>query len=84
MNLLDIARSALADMPRVATPNERAELRRLLTIILRDCPEELEWSLGIACADPDGALMSFRALVADMQEADGSFRTTTRAREDGL
>ncbi|MGI8423094.1 MAG: hypothetical protein ACR2NO_03085 [Chloroflexota bacterium] len=71
MNLLDLARSALTDTPdtpRVATPAEAAELRRLLDILLADVPEQIEWSLAIACADPDAALMSFRALVADMRD----------------
>jgi hypothetical protein len=53
---------------RQATADEAAELRRLLEIILADEPDEIAESLAIACADPDAALMSFRALVADIQE----------------
>jgi hypothetical protein len=50
---------------RQATAAEAAELCRLLDIILVDEPDEIAESLAIACADPDDALMSFRALVAE-------------------
>ncbi|MGI8894658.1 MAG: hypothetical protein ACR2HE_03225 [Casimicrobiaceae bacterium] len=33
-----------------------------------DAPDEIPESLAIASADPDTALLSFRALVADMRD----------------
>lgn len=67
VNLLDLARSAIAaEKPRYATASQTAELRRLLDVILADCPGEIEWSLGVAVNDPDDALLSFRALAAEI------------------
>ena len=67
MNLLDLARSAITEPPakRTATPTEKSKLRGLLEVILAECPDEIEWSLGIACADVDDAFVCFQALAAD-------------------
>lgn len=71
MNLLDLARSALQadpapDAARTATPAEAAELARLLARILPDDPEGQAEALAVALADPEAALLSFRALAADL------------------
>ena len=52
-----------------ASPGQRQELRELIAIILaRDTKAERTETLAVACADPDAALTSFRALVADLQD----------------
>ena len=52
-----------------ASPGQRQELRELIAIILaRDSESERTEALAVACADPDAALTSFRALVADFQD----------------
>lgn len=71
MNLLDLARSTLQadpapDAARTATPAEAAELARLLTAILPGDAAGQAEALPIACADPEAALVSFRALAADL------------------
>jgi hypothetical protein len=53
----------------IASPGQRQELRELIAIILaRDTESERKEPLAVACADPDAALTSFRALVADWQD----------------
>jgi len=52
-----------------ASPGQRQELRELIAIILaRDTEAERAETLAVACADPEAALTSFRALVADLQD----------------
>ncbi len=78
MNLLDLARAVLpdgrvGDTPTKATPDQSAELRDLIAAILaNDSEADRAEALRVALADPEAALMSFRALVADI-------RTDTRA-----
>lgn len=71
MNLLDIARAqvpaGLATRPAIiATPEQATDLRALLAVATSDWPsDERADALAAALADPDGALRSFRALVAE-------------------
>lgn len=70
MNLLDLARAALAqvsnDAAPVASPVQADELRNLFAIVIADwSAEEQADALAAALADPDGALRSLRALVAE-------------------
>lgn len=52
-----------------ASPGQRQELRELIAIILAgDTEAERAETLAVACADPEAALTSFRALVADLQD----------------
>jgi hypothetical protein len=58
--------------PRTATRAEADELRRLIGIVLADAPDEQPEAFTVACADPESALICFRALVAAMRdECDG-------------
>lgn len=72
MNLLDLARSALPDsLPepsrRSATPTEASELRELVALVLANADEtDRAEALALALADPEAALLSFRALAADL------------------
>jgi len=52
--------------PPAATPEQASELRELVAAILPDDAERAD-VLRVACADPEAALTSFRALVADPQ-----------------
>jgi len=57
------------EIPATASPGQRQELRELIAIILaRDTEAERAETLAVACADPEAALTSFRALVADLQD----------------
>lgn len=74
MNLLDIARAALADVapsPPTATaptPAQESELRALVARVAASWPEaERAEALAVALADPADALTSWRALAADME-----------------
>jgi hypothetical protein len=42
-----------------------AELRRLIPLVLADAPEEHDLVVRTALADPEAALISFRALAAE-------------------
>ena len=54
------------EIPRTASLGQRQELRELIAIVLaRDTEAERTETLAVACADPEAALTSFRALVAD-------------------
>jgi hypothetical protein len=71
MNLLDIARLAVADnavaapIARGATPTEAAELRDLVSRVLTNAGDaDRAEALAVALADPEAALLSFRALAA--------------------
>lgn len=66
MTLVDRARAALlAITPRHATPDEAAELRRLIGIVLAgSAHDEQREALAVARADPDAALECFRLLAA--------------------
>ena len=56
----------ILDAPqRPVTEAERAELRALVQRILPDKPGEWDEALHIAAADPEAALLSFRALAND-------------------
>jgi hypothetical protein len=68
MRMLDIARAALRDRSHnVATPEQAAELRELVAIVAASWPEaERAEALAVALADPEAALISFRALVEDL------------------
>jgi hypothetical protein len=50
--------------PRAATPAEAAELRALVTLIYAN-PDDRAEPLAAALADPDAALICYRALAAD-------------------
>ena len=65
MNLLDLARSALAAPScRAATPAEVTELRRLIALILANASDaDRAEALAVAVADPEAALVSLLALV---------------------
>ena len=68
MNLLDLARAALADASpptRSATIAEAAELRALVGIVAADWSgDERAEGMAAALADPNAALASFRLLAA--------------------
>lgn len=74
MNLLDIARAALAEVapsppvaPAAATPEQGAELRALVALVAADWPEaERAEALAVALADPADALTCFLALAAEL------------------
>ena len=52
-----------------ANPGQRQELREVIAIVLeQDTEAERTETLAAACADPEAALISFRALVADLQD----------------
>ncbi len=54
----------------VATPEQANELRKLLARIAAGwSDDDREEALRVVLADPEGALTSFRALVADMEPA---------------
>ena len=54
--------------PREATPAEADELRALIGVVLANgSADDRTEALAVACADPDAARTSFRALVADLQ-----------------
>ena len=56
------------EIPGTASPGQWQELGELIAIVLaRDTEAERTETLAVACADPDAALISFRALVADLQ-----------------
>jgi hypothetical protein len=81
--LLDLARAALSatPTPRTATPSEAAELRRLIAIVLASTPDEQQETFIVACADPDAALMCFRALVDAMRYDKNDINDITRSNE---
>jgi hypothetical protein len=55
--------------PSAATPEQAAELRELVAVILSDADDaERADVLRVALADPEAALTSFRLLVADAME----------------
>jgi len=57
------------EIPRTASLGQRQELRELIAIVLaRDTEAERTETLAVACADPETALTSFRALVADSRD----------------
>ena len=66
MNLLDLAREAIADLPdpsqhREATPEQARELRELVALLFGgDTETHQAEALAAALADPDAALTSFR------------------------
>ena len=61
-----LAELAANDPPPVATPSQSDELRRLLAVVAADwSAEEQAEALAAALADPESALRSFRALVAE-------------------
>ena len=66
--LLEAAREA-ADNPRASSNcRHAAELRRLIDQILPDETQaQRDWILSIALADAEDALISFRALVEDIE-----------------
>jgi hypothetical protein len=70
MNLLDLAREAIADLPDAsqrdeANPAQAAELRRLVRLLFGDDTETHQAeALTAALADPVAALASFRILAA--------------------
>lgn len=73
MNLLDIARAALAEAApsptaaTVTTPAQAAELRALVARVAASWPEaERAEALAVALADPADALTCFRALAAEL------------------
>lgn len=81
MNLLDLAREAIADLPDLsqrheATPEQAGELHGLVHLLFGDDTETHQAdALAAALADPDAALTSFRLLAAD---------ATERARHEAL
>lgn len=70
--LLDIARTAPTSDPEtstahVVTPQQGRELQRLIDLILvKDSEADRAEALAVARADPHAALISFRALIAEM------------------
>jgi hypothetical protein len=65
-----VAVATRADGPaKPATEAEVAELRALVRRVLANCPEEWAEIEAVALADLDDALLSFRALAADLPPA---------------
>ena len=57
------------EIPRTASLGQRQELRELIAIVLaRDTEADRTETPAVACADPETALTSFRALVADSRD----------------
>lgn len=72
MNLLDIARAAVAEVAPSppATPAQTAELRALVALVAESWPEaERAEALAVALADPEDALKCWRALAEDHADA---------------
>ena len=76
MNHLAVARAALAEVApsptaaTAATPAQESELRALLARIAAGWSDvDKAEALAVALADPEAALTSFKALVADMEPA---------------
>lgn len=70
MNLLDLARAALAEQASLpVTPSQAAELRELVALIFADANDtDRAEVLRVAFADSEVALTSFRLLAADAME----------------
>jgi hypothetical protein len=63
-NLLDMARDAAVSHDPAVPSQHAAELRRLIALILaNDAQAERDWTLSVALADAENALVSFRALA---------------------
>jgi hypothetical protein len=86
VNLLDLARSALLDLPpalprRVATASERSAIEELVSRLSEKEPErwtdaDIREAIEVACNDPEDALISLRALVGEATKRDSDSRRT--------
>ena len=70
MNLLDLARAALAEQASLpVTPSQAAELRALVTLIFAEANDtDRAEVLRVALGDPEAALTSFRLLAVDAMD----------------